>query len=132
MHDVLFPSGEEIIHYDHAIASVNQTVHQMAPNEPSTTSYDDSQTLPLQPQRDFPAGIEGWEPGDMAVLIYDPVGLGRLGGEIRVGNGGVGGGEEGEYKGGDGNAHKNEHQALLPEHVPNRPNHAQPRFRRLR
>ena len=47
VHDVLFPSGEEVIYDDHAVSSRNQTVHEVGPYEPGSTCYDDSQTLPL-------------------------------------------------------------------------------------
>ena len=45
VHHVLFPSGEEVIDHDHAIASLHQTVHQVGPNETGPAGHHDPQTL---------------------------------------------------------------------------------------
>lgn len=38
VHDVLFPSGEEIIHHDYTITPLDQAVNQMTADESSSTS----------------------------------------------------------------------------------------------
>lgn len=47
VHDVLFPSREEVIDDDYAVSSSYQTVHEVGPDEPGSTRYYDSQTLPF-------------------------------------------------------------------------------------
>ncbi|KAK6916888.1 hypothetical protein RJ641_017639 [Dillenia turbinata] len=51
VHQIFFPSSEKIINHNHTIASGNQTIHKVAPYESCSTSHDNPQSLPLQPQR---------------------------------------------------------------------------------
>lgn len=51
---VLFPSREEIINDDNAIASLDQTVHQVAPDEPGPTGHQNPLPLTSQTQRHLP------------------------------------------------------------------------------
>lgn len=55
VHHVLFPPREEIINDDYAVTSRDQTVHEMAADEPGSTGHKDPQPLTLQTQRDLPA-----------------------------------------------------------------------------
>lgn len=53
VHHVLLPPGEEVIDHDHAVSSLDQSIHQMASDESGSTCYENPQALSLQPQRDL-------------------------------------------------------------------------------
>jgi len=46
MQHVLFSSGEEVIHHDHAVPSFHQTVHQVASDETGSAGDHDPLLLP--------------------------------------------------------------------------------------
>ncbi|GLT71057.1 hypothetical protein SLA2020_431000 [Shorea laevis] len=50
VNQVVLPPREEVIHHDHAVPSLHQTVHEVAPHEAGPTSHQNPQGLPLQPQ----------------------------------------------------------------------------------
>ena len=140
VHDVLLPSGEEIIDHDHAVSSRYQTVHEVRPHEPSSTRYDDSQPLPLQPQRNLTGWIARPEPEPVCIgeLV---LGLdGEVGDRIKERGGGVEvgavrstrGREDVEDQSGYGNAYEHKEEALLPEHVPDHARDRGPWFNRFR
>lgn len=39
VHQVVLPPREEVIHHDHAVPSLHQTVHEVAPHEAGPTSH---------------------------------------------------------------------------------------------
>lgn len=123
MHHILFPTGEEIIHHDHAISPVHQPVHKVRTHETSSSSYHDPKPFSLQPKRDLPSRVHhslyrktvrqrrrfrpttGQLNRDRVVVVPDPGwGIGR-------------GWEEGEHESGDCNADEDEEKALLAEEV---------------
>lgn len=57
LHKVLLPPREEVINDDHTITTGNQTVHQVAPNETSSTGHQYPQTFAFQSQRNSPTCI---------------------------------------------------------------------------
>ena len=132
MHHVFFPSGEEIIHHDHAVASLDQTVHKMRPDESSPPSHHDPEPFPLQPKWDLAAGVHytvDLEAG--SVFVRRRIGPpGKFGGDRVVSDPGrrIGRGEEGEDESGDGNADEDENEALFTKHVANRTGDGQPWF----
>ncbi|PON55321.1 hypothetical protein TorRG33x02_299790 [Trema orientale] len=141
MHQVLFPPGEEIIDDDHAVTPLDQTVHEVRPDETRPARDHDPLPLPLEPQRDLPARIPALNPEaalvvDRAVAQVVRPELDRERVEDRVvavplGSSG-GGREEREAHGRDGNADEDEYQPLLPEDVADRTGHDEPRLERLR
>ncbi|KAL0457926.1 UNVERIFIED_CONTAM: hypothetical protein Slati_0419800 [Sesamum latifolium] len=84
VHDVLLSPREEIINYDHAIASFDKPVNQMTPHKPCPTRYHNPETLPFQSKRNFPNRVESEPVYQVAVLVYGSVRLSQLGGEVRV------------------------------------------------
>lgn len=57
VNQVVLPPREEVIHHDHAVPSLHQTVHEVAPHEAGPTSHENPQGLPLQPQWHSPTHI---------------------------------------------------------------------------
>lgn len=133
VHHVFFPSREEIIYNDHAVAPRDQTVHEVRPDEPRPTRDDYSKPLPFQPQGNLPARIHRPEPDARVVGS-----LVRLDGVIRqrirdryvaagpTVRGGIRRRNDGKKQGGDSNADEDEHESLLAEHVANRLGHGEP------
>lgn len=139
VHHVLLPPREEVVHNDHAIASANQTIHQMTANESGAAGDDDPEALPLQSEGDFAHRVDPEPGGQVAVLVHGSVSrleATQLGWDVRIGDRrvGTGGGwrEDGEEERGDGNADEDEDEALLAEEVIDRASHAEPRLRPLR
>lgn len=52
---VILPSGEEIVDHNHAIASLNQTIHQVASDETGPTGHHNPLPLTFQTRRHLPA-----------------------------------------------------------------------------
>lgn len=140
VHHVLFPSSEEIINDNHAIPSLDQTVHQVGPDETRPTRNNDPFPFSLQPQRNLPAGIPGLNP-EPALVVDRPVApvVRRLelnrewvqGRVVAVPLGSLGGREKSETQDGDSNADEDEYQPLFTEHVSNRTGHDEPWFKWL-
>ncbi|RAL43548.1 hypothetical protein DM860_012689 [Cuscuta australis] len=143
VHHVLLPPGEEVVDDDHAVASGHQAVHQVAPDESRPARHHDPQTLPLQPQRDFPARME--RPESDALLVHEPAVLvgGRSGGRDRVEAEAEAEAEAAaarrmrrraqgdDDERGEGHPGEEANQALLAEHVTDRTVESHPRLRRL-
>lgn len=143
VHYVLFPAGEEIVHNDHAVPSLYQTVHKVRPDKSGPTRHHDPEPLSLQPQRHLPTRIPVRQPEPALVS-----GLVRQMGrrievvpnilvrdrDVAVNIRRARGREEREPDGGYSNADEDEDEALLSEQVPNRAGHRGPwllRFRRV-
>lgn len=58
MHQIIFPSREEIINDNYAVSSREQLIHQMASHESSATCHHDSKTRFLQICGDAPREVE--------------------------------------------------------------------------
>lgn len=82
--DVLLSAGEEIIHYNHAVAPRDQTIHEVAAHEAGAAGDDYAEALALQPQRDFAHRVDAEPGGEVPVLVHGSVGLGlsQLGGNV--------------------------------------------------
>ena len=68
VHQILLPPREEVIHHDHAVPSLDQTVHEVATHEAGPTSHQNPQGLPFQPQRHSPTHIHVAEPERWMVM----------------------------------------------------------------
>lgn len=101
--DVLLPAREEIVDNDHAVALLQEPVHEVAADEPGPAGDDDPARRRAVPGGDAGAGGEGEE----------RAGVGEVGGwgEREVGT-------EEEEGGGDERAEDDEEEALLAEEVP--------------
>jgi len=114
--NVLFPSREEIINHDHAVASFNQTVHQVASNETGSTGHQDPLLLlAFNPERDpSPLLLNRRRPFQQ----HPPSRQSRVGLKERLVRSRHSGWrwEELEEDGGDGHAHEEERHALA-KHV---------------
>lgn len=58
MHQIIFPSREEIINDNYAVSSGEQLIHQMASHESSATCHHDPKTRLLQICGDPPREVE--------------------------------------------------------------------------
>ena len=108
VHDVFFPSGEEIVDDDDAVSAGNQAIHQVGTDEPGPTGHNDPETLPLNPQRDFSDGMHGDD-----VVAW---GVGGPAGGLQVRSGEwvvEARGEEEEEEGGEDNAQEEEVETLF-------------------
>lgn len=65
VHHILLPSCEKIVNDDDTISSVHQSVNQMTPNKPSSSSYKHSQSFTFQSKRNLSAGAQD------SVLVLD-------------------------------------------------------------
>ncbi|KAG6581267.1 hypothetical protein SDJN03_21269, partial [Cucurbita argyrosperma subsp. sororia] len=136
VHHVFLPSGEEIVHHYHTVASLNQTVHEVRPHEPGPACHYDPEPLSLQPQWDLTSGVH--DPVDLessSVLVRWRIGPpGKVGWDRVVSvsvsvadpGRGIGRGEEGEGKSSYTNADEDEEEALFAKHVVDRTGHGQP------
>lgn len=103
---ILFPAGKEIINDDDAIASLNQTIHQVASDEASPTGHQNPLPLSSQTHRDLPAFA--LEIRRRFLEQHSPSRQNQLRIPDRVGNRRWGMREELEEEGGDSNADKEE------------------------
>lgn len=101
--DVLLPAREEIVDHDHAVALLQQPVHEVAADESGPAGDDDPARRRAEPGGDAGAGGEGEE----------RAGVGEVGGcgEREVG-------AEEEEGGGNERAEEDEEEALFAEEVP--------------
>lgn len=129
VNQVLLSSGEEIIDHDYAVPARDQTVHEVAPNEPGPTRDQDPKPLPLQPERELSPRIRRSrghrrperQPGaGLESPRGDPIRDCRDGRVdcANVRRGGLW--DEGEDEGGDGDSDEDEEEALLAEEVVDR------------
>lgn len=112
---VLFPSREQVIYHDHAVAPFNQTVHQMASNETGSTGHQDPLLLlASHPERDPSLLLLSRRPFQQ----HPPSRQSRVGLKERLVRSRHSGWrwEELEEDGGDGHAHEEERHALA-KHV---------------
>lgn len=73
VHHVFFPPREEVIHNDHTVPSLDQTVHKVRADEPGTASHHDPEPLPFQSKRNLPTRIPSLEPDPL--LVQGPLGV---------------------------------------------------------
>jgi len=113
MQHVLFSSSEEVIHHDHAVASFQETVHQVASNETGSAGHHDPLLLlPLNSPR---------HPSLLVVVLFQqhaPSWQSQLGLQERLLRSCYGGRrrENMEEDGGDCHAHEEERDTLA-QHV---------------
>lgn len=128
VHHVLFTPSKEIINDDHAIPSSNQTVHEVATDEPGPTGDHNPQTFPFKAQRYLTPRMEGCNAvvdggltqlkligeSDPAVLFLLLLGVRLIGGD------------EAENESGNSNADEDEDETLFAKHVADGSNHVEP------
>lgn len=68
MDQIVLTTREEIINDDHAIPSLDQTVHEVWPDEARPARDHDPLPLPLQTQRNLPPRIPGLNPEPTLVV----------------------------------------------------------------
>lgn len=120
VHQVLLPTGEEIVNDDDIVPSIEKLVDEVAADESRSTGDHDPRSPPSDPGWDPPdLGVSPWVCGRGLVL------MGQGGGKAWDGVGGIGlrwaeageGGLEDEECGADENADEDEEKPLFFQEV---------------